>query len=62
MIGIPGQSHAIKISEFSTVYLDISAEMATVLWMPIVEKEERGVGYFKYNIGGLEYSSKFNNI
>lgn len=36
--------------------------MATVLWMPLIEAEERGVGYFKYFIGKLEYRSKFNNI
>lgn len=36
--------------------------MATVLWMPLVEAEERGVGYFKYSIGKLEYKSKFNMI
>lgn len=62
VIGIPGQSHAIKMSEFSTLYIDVVAPMATVLWMPLDEKEERGVGYFKYAIGGLEFSSKFNSI
>jgi len=36
--------------------------MATVLWMPLIEKEERGIGYFKYKIGDLGYSSNFNNI
>ncbi len=36
--------------------------MATVLWMPLIEAEERGVGYFKYFIGKLEYRSQFNNI
>ncbi len=52
-MGIPGQSHAIRISELSTIYVDVVAEMATVLWMPLKEKEERGIGYFKYAIGNL---------
>ena len=53
MIGIPGQSHAIRVSQFSTLYVDVLAEMATFLWMPLIQSEERGVGYFKYAIGNL---------
>jgi len=42
--------------------VDVVAEMATILWMPINAKEERGIGYLKYDIGGLEYYSRFNVI
>ena len=62
VIGIPGQSHAIKIEEFSTLYLRVKADMATMIWTPLVPAKERGVGYFKYSIGELEYESVFNNI
>lgn len=30
--------------------------------MPLSEENERGIGYFKYKIGDLGYSSNFNNI
>jgi hypothetical protein len=42
--------------------LDVVAEMATILWMPINSTQERGIGYFKYAIGGLGYDSRFNAI
>jgi hypothetical protein len=53
IIGIPGQNHAIKIESYTTLYIEVLAEMATVLWMPIHDSQERGVGYFKYSIGRL---------
>jgi hypothetical protein len=62
IVGIPGQSHALKISASSPLYIDVVADMATVLWMPIDPNRERGIGYFKYAIGGLEYSTRFNKI
>jgi hypothetical protein len=36
--------------------------MATILWMPVNPKQERGVGYQLYSIGTLEYNSRFNTI
>ena len=62
VIGIPGQSHAIKIEEFSSLYVKVKAEKATLVWIPLNPEKERGVGYFKYNIGNIQYSSKFNKI
>lgn len=61
--GIDSQGHAIKITEyFGALYLEIVSEIATILWMPLIEKEERGIGYFKYKIGDLGYSSNFNKL
>lgn len=62
VIGIPGQSHAIKIEEYSSLYLKVKAEKATMVWTPLNPEKERGVGYFKYSIGDIEYASKFNKI
>lgn len=61
-IGIPGQSHAVKIDEFSTLYLKVKAPLATVVWTYLDVESEKGVGYFKYAIGGLEYVSSFQKI
>jgi hypothetical protein len=38
IIGIPGQNHAIKIEAHAVLYIDVLADMATVLWMPIKPK------------------------
>ena len=62
VIGIPGQSHAIRIEEYSSLYVKVKAEQATLVWTPLDPERERGVGYFKYGIGDIEYTSKFNKI
>lgn len=36
--------------------------MATLLWMPLSENKERGIGYYKYAIGKLGYTTGFNTI
>ena len=44
------------------MFLNVEAKQATIFWMPIIEEEERGIGYFKYEIGKLTYESEFSNI
>lgn len=36
VIGIHGQNHAIRISAYSTLYVEVLADLATVLWMPLI--------------------------
>jgi type 1 glutamine amidotransferase len=40
----------------------VKAELATLLWMPMNEQKERGIGYYKYAIGKLGYTTGFNKI
>ena len=62
-IGISGQPHAIKIEEFKdAMFLQVKGNLSTILWMPMIEEEDRGMGYSNYAIGKLSYTSEFNNI
>ena len=62
-IGISGQPHAIKIEEFKdAMFLQVRGNLSTILWMPMIEEEDRGMGYTNYEIGKLSYSVEFNNI
>ena len=62
VIGMPGQPHAVVIEKYSTLFLDVKGDLSTVMWMPVNEKEERGLGYINYDIGGLTYKAKYTNI
>jgi hypothetical protein len=62
MMGIPGQNHAIRVEAQKALFVKVRAEMATLFWMPVNEQKEQGIGYYKYAIGSLGYSTSFNKI
>lgn len=38
-IGIPGQSHALKLEEYQTIFMQVKAKEATMTWMPMNEEK-----------------------
>lgn len=57
-----GQSHAVKIQKYTTVFVKVEGEFSTINWMPIDEDKERGIGYDKYGINTFTYKSSITSI
>lgn len=62
VIGISGQNHAIRVESQEVLFLKVKLDFGSLLWMPLNEQKERGVGYYKYSIGNLAYTTGFNTI
>lgn len=62
VIGISGQNHAIRLETSEVLFLKVKVGFGSLLWMPLSEQKERGIGYYKYAIGKLAYETSFNNI
>jgi hypothetical protein len=61
-MGIAGRNHAIRTESQEVLFLKVKAEMATLLWMPLIEQKERGIGYYKYQIGNLIHTVRPRTI
>jgi hypothetical protein len=61
-VAMPDQPHAVKITSFLPTFLKIKSDLSIMRWLPIDEITERGLGYFKYSVGDLSYSTDQDNI
>ena len=59
---MPGQSHAVKMSAYSSTLLKVSSPLALVRWFPINERKNRGLGYLQYKVGELSYGTSESKI
>lgn len=59
---MPDQPHAIKITSFLPTFLRVKSPLSIIRWLPIDEIKERGLGYFKYKVGDLQYETDIDDI